>query len=126
MPGCAAVVCHAGHGTVARALASGTPILGCPAAGDMAENGARLQWSGAGMSLPNRLLSARTLRWTVQTVLERESFARRAGELGAWAAANDGVLRAAKLVERLAAGRGDADERAFENAPTSASDSRYD
>ena len=48
MPRCAAVVCHAGHGTVARALASGVPVIGCPAAGDMAENAARLAWAGCG------------------------------------------------------------------------------
>ena len=33
MPRCAAVVCHAGHGTVARALASGVPVVACPARG---------------------------------------------------------------------------------------------
>src|SRR6185312_17138875 len=41
MPLCDAVVCHAGHGTVARSLACGTPLVACPAAGDMAENAAR-------------------------------------------------------------------------------------
>ena len=52
MPRCAAVVCHAGHGTVVRALASGAPIVGCPAAGDMAENAARVAWAGAGHLAP--------------------------------------------------------------------------
>ncbi len=33
MPRCAAVVCHAGHGTVARALASGVPGGGLPGRG---------------------------------------------------------------------------------------------
>ena len=46
MPRCAAVVCHAGHGTVCRALASGVPVVACPAAGDMAENAARVSLGG--------------------------------------------------------------------------------
>ena len=56
------VVCHGGHGTVARALAHGAPVLCCPAVGDMAENGARVGWAGVGLSLPWRLLGERTLR----------------------------------------------------------------
>ena len=52
------VICHGGHGTVARALAAGVPVLCCPAVGDMAENGARVAWSGAGLMLPWRLLGA--------------------------------------------------------------------
>ena len=31
MPLCDAVVCHAGHGTLVRALASGVPVVACPA-----------------------------------------------------------------------------------------------
>ena len=53
------VVCHGGHGTVARALGAGVPVLCCPAVGDMAENGARVAWSGAGLMLPWRLTSPR-------------------------------------------------------------------
>ena len=41
MPRADLVVCHAGHGTLATALAAGTPVVTVPAAGDMAENGAR-------------------------------------------------------------------------------------
>ena len=33
MPRCAAVICHAGHGTVARALACGVPVVGLPRGG---------------------------------------------------------------------------------------------
>ena len=48
------VICHGGHGTVARALGAGAPVLCCPAVGDMAENGARVAWAGAGLMLPWR------------------------------------------------------------------------
>ena len=56
------VVCHGGHGTVARALAAGAPVLCCPAVGDMAENGARVAWAGAGLMLPWRLAQPAALR----------------------------------------------------------------
>jgi MGT family glycosyltransferase len=103
MPRCAVVVCHAGHGTMARALAAGVPVVAVPAAGDMGENAARLDWAGAGVRLPWRLLSPLTLRLAVRRVLDEPRFAARAAELGAWAAANDPAARAAYLVEELAA-----------------------
>ena len=102
MPLADVVVCHGGHGTLARALASGSPVVTVPAAGDMAENGARAQWAGAGLNLPWRLLSPTTLRWTVQTVLEDARFAERARELGRWADRNDGAANAAALAEEFA------------------------
>ena len=103
MPRCAAVICHAGHGTVARALASGTPIVGCPAAGDMAENAARVAWAGAGVSLPRRLVTARGLRLAVRKLLADEGYARRASELAAWAREHDGAQTAAEALEAFAA-----------------------
>ncbi len=103
MPLCSAVVCHAGHGTVARALASGVPVVGCPAAGDMAENAARLAWSGCGVSLPRRFVTPRGVRTAVRRVLGDPSYAHRAGQLGAWAGRHDGAALAADAVEELAA-----------------------
>jgi len=100
MPGCAAVVCHAGHGTVARALACGVPVVACPAAGDMAENAARVAWFGAGVSLPRRLSSSRGVRLAVRAVLGEPGYAARAAELAGWAVENDGAALAADEVER--------------------------
>jgi len=101
MPLADLVVCHAGHGTLATALAAGTPVVTVPAAGDMAENGARAQWAGAGLNLPGRFLSAATLRWTVARALERPALASRAQELAGWARTHDGGQAAARLVERF-------------------------
>jgi UDP:flavonoid glycosyltransferase YjiC (YdhE family) len=103
MPRADLVVCHAGHGTLATALAWGAPVVTVPAAGDMAENGARAQWAGAGLNLPGRFLSATTLRWTVARALERQALAARARELAGWARTHDGAEAAAELVERFAA-----------------------
>ena len=105
MPDCDAVVCHAGHGTVARALASGAPIVACPAAGDMAENAARVAWAGAGISLPRRLVTARGIRLAVRKVLSDAAYARRARDLAGWAAEHDGAAVAAQALERFRAVR---------------------
>jgi UDP:flavonoid glycosyltransferase YjiC (YdhE family) len=106
MPRCALVICHAGHGTMVRALASGTPVLAVPHAGDMAENAARADWAGVGVRLPWRLLSARTVRSAVRYALRDPGRADRARGLAEWASAHDGAERAADLVEDLAARRG--------------------
>ena len=102
MPSCALVICHAGHGTMARALACGCPVVAVPHVGDMAENAARADWAGVGVRLPWRFLGPRTLAAAVARALSSPGLATRAGELAAWAAANDGAGRAAALVEALA------------------------
>jgi UDP:flavonoid glycosyltransferase YjiC (YdhE family) len=105
MPGCALVICHAGHGTLARALASSCPVLAVPHVGDMAENAARADWAGAGVRLPWALLGPGTLRLATRRALGSPELKLRAAELGAWAAANSGPARAADLVEQLARGQ---------------------
>lgn len=102
MPAADAVICHGGHGTVARALAAGTPLLVCPSVGDMGENAARVAWSGAGLSVPRRLLSRRSIRLATRRLLGEPRFAERAGEIAAWSEANDGAAAAADLVEDAA------------------------
>ncbi|MBO0768498.1 MAG: glycosyl transferase, partial [Solirubrobacterales bacterium] len=69
---------------------------------DMAENAARLDWAGAGVRLPWRLLSPATLRLAVRRALDpAEHFKARAAEFQAWSAEHDGAARAADLVEQL-------------------------
>jgi UDP:flavonoid glycosyltransferase YjiC (YdhE family) len=102
MPLCDAVVCHAGHGTVARSLACGVPTVACGHAGDQAENAARVRWAGVGVSLPRRFQTPAGVRLAVRRLLADPSYRRRAEELRDWAAANDGSSRAADAVEALA------------------------
>ena len=99
MPSCAAVICHAGHGTVARALACGVPVVACPHAGDMAENAARVRWAGAGVSLPRRFITPRGVRLALRRLLGDPAHAAHARELRAWVERNDGAARAADEVE---------------------------
>ena len=101
MPLCDAVVCHAGHGTVARALASGVPVVACGHAGDQAENAARVRWAGVGVSLPRRFQTPMGVRLAVSRLLADPAYRVRAEELRDWAAAHDGAATAADAVEEL-------------------------
>lgn len=103
MPEASLVICHGGHGTVARALTEGVPVLCCPHVGDMAENSARVDWAGVGSMLPWRLLRTGPLRWATRRILGDPSFHERSHELATWTAQNDGPERGARLVEELAA-----------------------
>jgi UDP:flavonoid glycosyltransferase YjiC (YdhE family) len=102
MPAADVVICHGGHGTVARSLAAGTPLLVCPSGGDMGENAARVAWSGAGLSVPRRLMSRRSIRLATRRLLSEERFRARAREIAAWSEAQDGAKAAANLVEGAA------------------------
>ena len=103
MPQAALIVCHGGHGTLARALGAGAPVLCCPAEGDMVENAVRVSWAGVGLSLPWRLCRPTSLRWVARRILRDPAFRRRAAQLAAWRRENDGAKRGAELVERFAA-----------------------
>ena len=100
MPRCDVVVCHGGHGTLARALTSGCPVVVCPAGGDMAENAARVDWAGLGVRLPSRLCTPRGVRLAVERVLARPRIRERAGAVAQ--REHDGAERAAVEVERWA------------------------
>jgi UDP:flavonoid glycosyltransferase YjiC (YdhE family) len=102
MPAASLVVSHGGHGTVARALGAGTPVLVCPIIGDMSETAMRVAWAGAGLSLPWRLCQPAPLRWAARRLLHEPSFAAKAEEIAAWGRENDGAARGAELVEELA------------------------
>jgi UDP:flavonoid glycosyltransferase YjiC (YdhE family) len=103
MPLCDVVVCHAGHGTLVRALSSGCAVVACPAVGDMNENAARLDWFGAGVRIPRLFISPRPLRLAVERALGEPSIRERARELARWAGAHDSAALAAALIERLGA-----------------------
>ena len=102
MPAADLVICHGGHGTVARALAAGKPLLVCPSVGDMGENAARVAWSETGLSIPRRLLSRTGVRLATRRLLAEPRFRSRASAVAEWSAAHDGAVAAAGLVEEAA------------------------
>ncbi len=103
MPEAALIICHGGHGTVARALSEGVPVLSCPAAGDMSETAARITWAGVGLSVRWSLTGPRSLRWAVAEILGDPSFSEKATEVAAWASKHDGAARGSVLIESLTA-----------------------
>jgi UDP:flavonoid glycosyltransferase YjiC (YdhE family) len=113
------VVCHGGHGTVVRSLSCGAAVVVCPAAGDMNENAARVDWAGLGVRIPRRWATARSVRLAVLRALGDQGIAGRVRAVADWARANDGALRAAELVEGVAAPPGQAS-----STPTTSSISR--
>ena len=82
MPSCDVVVCHGGHGTLARALASGCAVVIVPAAGDMNESAARIDWAGVGVRVPRRLCAPGPVRLAVERVLAAPRHARARGRAG--------------------------------------------
>jgi MGT family glycosyltransferase len=106
LPHCDAIVCHAGHGTLVRALSLGVPVVACPVAGDMNENAARLVWAGAGVRVPRRFISPRPLRHAVELTLGDPPIRARTRELAAWVSEHDAGARAAVRIEQLAEAQG--------------------
>jgi MGT family glycosyltransferase len=105
MPYADVVVCHAGHGTLVRALSCGCAVVACPAIGDMSENAARVDWAGAGVRVPRRFATPRVLRLAVERALGDPSIRARARELAGWSRDHDSGATAAELTERLAASK---------------------
>jgi UDP:flavonoid glycosyltransferase YjiC (YdhE family) len=102
LPKASLIVSVGGHGTVVRGLAHGVPVLVCAKGGDMAENGARLTWTGAGLMLPRYLLRAQPMRWAIRRMLADHRFSARARAIARWSREHDGAALGATLVERLA------------------------
>ncbi|MET0295532.1 MAG: glycosyltransferase, partial [Phenylobacterium sp.] len=102
MAHCAAVICHAGHGTVVRPLMHGVPVVCLPTGRDQPENAARIAWRGAGIRLPAGA-GVRKIRAAAARVLAEPSFGRSAQALGeAIRAETDGGASAARLLAELA------------------------
>jgi len=103
LPQCNAVICNGGHGIVARALSHGVPLVVVPGHGDQQENGYRVVRAGAGLAVKPRKLGG--LTDAVRDVLSDRRFAEAAARIAREAAALDGPVRAAELVESLVARR---------------------
>lgn len=80
-PHAAAVITHAGHGTVMRALTHGLPLLCLPMGRDQDDNAARVVSHGAGLRLRPRSTS-RAIAAAVRRLLDEEGFRASARRLG--------------------------------------------
>ena len=76
-----AIVTHAGHGTVIRALAAGVPVVCMPMGRDQNENAARVVFHGAGVRL-RPTASAAEIRQAVRGVMASPRYRDSARRLG--------------------------------------------
>jgi MGT family glycosyltransferase len=95
----ALTISHGGLNTALESLAQGVPMVVLPVAYDQPGVGARVEWSGAGRSIPVGRLTVDRLRDAVRTVLGTPAYRERAGRLQANIEAADGLNRAADLIE---------------------------
>jgi len=97
----AAVVTHAGHGTVIKALAAGVPVVALPLGRDQLDNAARVAHHGVGLRLKAKA-SPETIAGAVRRVLEEPRFGESARRLAAAIAAETARDRAVEELELLA------------------------
>ncbi len=98
-----AVVHHGGAGTTAAGLRAGRPSLVCPQAVDQPFWGRRVAALGAGPKpLPRRDWSASSLSERLRELVSNPAYARRSEALADALAQEDGVGRAAELIEEKA------------------------
>jgi MGT family glycosyltransferase len=96
-----AVVTHAGHGTVIKALAAGVPVVALPLGRDQLDNAARVAHHGAGLRLKPKA-SPDAIAAAVRRVIDEPSFAANAERLAAAIAAETAEDRVVEELEALA------------------------
>jgi MGT family glycosyltransferase len=99
-PHAAAVVTHAGHGTVMRALAHGLPLLCLPMGRDQDDNAARVVARGAGLRLKPSASPAR-IADALRRILGEPGFRNEAERLGRIIAGDVAADRAVKELEAV-------------------------
>jgi UDP:flavonoid glycosyltransferase YjiC (YdhE family) len=99
----AAVVTHAGMGTVSRALAHGLRLVCMPMGRDQDDIAARVEWHGAGVRV-GRSASAAKLNASIQKVLRDRSFKDSAERLRSAIQADLAADRGVAELEALASG----------------------
>ncbi len=100
----AAVVTHAGHGTVIKSLASGVPLLCMPVGRDQPDTAARVVASGAGLRLRPGA-GPRAISSSLSRILSEASFREAAGRMAAAIAADRERDRAVEEIESMTADR---------------------
>jgi MGT family glycosyltransferase len=101
LPAAAAVVTHAGMGTVHAALAAGVPLVCVPQGRDQNDVAARVVYRGAGLRLSARAGPGR-IGEAIREVVSTGSYRAAAARIGAEMGPGDGGERAAEELETLA------------------------
>jgi UDP:flavonoid glycosyltransferase YjiC (YdhE family) len=104
LPEAAAVVTHAGHGTVIRSLAAGVPLLCMPMGRDQNDNAARIVARGAGLRMSPKS-SIKSIRNGILEILESPRYREKAREMGKVIAKDARNSSALLILEEVAATR---------------------
>lgn len=104
LPDAAAVVTHAGHGTVMAALRYGAPLVCLPMGRDQGDVAARVAWRGAGVRLSARS-GADKIAAAVDRVLANSAFATAARRFASTIAAEEASGAGVEVLLNLAASR---------------------
>jgi UDP:flavonoid glycosyltransferase YjiC (YdhE family) len=100
-PRAAAVIHQAGIGTLGAALRAGRPQLAVPAVFDQIDNARRLERLGVAKVIARRRYGARTASAALEALLNEPQFTRRAQELMAVTAREDGAEAASRIIDGL-------------------------
>lgn len=101
LPQCAAVVCHAGFGTIMAALAHDVPIVAVPLSADQPIHATRCEQLGLGVQITHDELTPGALVEALGTVLDDTGLQRRVARVGEELRAMPGPDAAADRLERL-------------------------
>lgn len=102
VPLCAAVISHAGHGTLMRPLMHGVPVINLPMGRDQLDNAMRATSRGAGLTLSAEAPS-HTIREALRLVLGEGRYREAATQLGKKMRAEaDGGVRVARRLCQIA------------------------
>ena len=100
-PWAAAIVHHAGIGTLGQALVSGRPQLSVPVLQDQPDNAWRLQRLGVGKVIPRGRYARKTAVRALKAILASETIVRRAEEVAVSVRSEDGAAAAARIIGEL-------------------------
>ena len=95
----ALTISHGGLNTALESLAQGVPMVVLPVTYDQPGVGTRIEWSGAGRSIPVGRLTVDRLRDAVRLVLDNPAYRQRAGRIQSSIESADGLNRAADVIE---------------------------
>lgn len=96
-------ITHAGLNTALESLAQGVPMVAIPITNDQPGVASRIDWTGTGLCIPLKRLTAARLRRAVERVLREPGYAENAKRLQQAIARSGGVRGAADVIERAVA-----------------------
>jgi UDP:flavonoid glycosyltransferase YjiC (YdhE family) len=97
------MVTNGGYNGVNAALANGVPVVVAPGSVEKAEVAERVQWTGAGLTVPRRRMSEAAIRTAVRMLLRDPQYRRGAQFIRDQQLQREPAADATDLIERLVA-----------------------